>query len=103
MDEFGRRGDFEELAFERIRLASGDSRRAPVPALANVAAPLACIEHARIDPPVYDLLRRQSLENALRRRRDLDAGEDLPFHQVSDGTCAARRRTGHFASRLRFN
>src|SRR5229473_4438880 len=103
MDELRRRLHLEEFALENIWLASGNARRPPAAAFADVPGPFPRVENARPDPPVDDLFRSERSENALRRCGDLDRRQNLSFGEVRERLCGATLDLGHFSSRLRFN
>src|SRR5262249_46267360 len=101
--ELCRRPHFEEFALESIWLASCNTGGAPTATFADISCPFPRIEHARPDPPVGNLFRSERSEYPLRRRRNFDRGQNLPFGEVCERLCGATLDLCHFSSRLRFN
>jgi len=67
MHELSWRVDFEEFSFKRIGLTARHAGGSPPSTDVDFARPFLRIEHAGIDPPIYDLLRGQSPESPLWR------------------------------------
>jgi hypothetical protein len=72
--ELSRRIDLEELSVEGEKLSVDLTRSTPTAADTHVARPLCRVEDPGADPPVDDLVRGQSSENALRGSANLYAG-----------------------------
>src|SRR6266446_7374968 len=91
MHELRRRLHLQEFALENIWLASCNAGRTPAAAFADVSRPFPRIENAGPDPPVDDLFRSERSEYALRRRGDLDRGQNLTLGEVRERPCEIGR------------
>src|SRR5260370_35010941 len=103
MHELYRRLYLQEFALENIWLASGNAGRTPPAAFADISRQFPRVEDARPNPPVDDLFRSERSKYALRRRGDLDRGQNLALGEVRERPCGATLDLYHFSSRLRFN
>src|SRR5260370_13557201 len=103
MHELCRRLYLQEFALENIWLASCNAGRTPTAAFAAISRPFPRVEDARPNPPVDDLFRSERSKYALRRRGDLDRGQNLTLGEVRERPCGATLDLCHFSSRLRFN
>src|SRR5260370_7168729 len=87
----------QEFALQNIWLASCNAGRIPAAAFADISRPFPRVEDARPNPPVDDLFRSERSKYALRRRGDLDRGQNLTLAQSRTPPCAPTSVLSHFS------
>src|SRR5262245_1435908 len=93
--ELGWTLQFKKLALLHVGLSASDAGRTPPATDAKVTSPLSRVEHARTNPPLSNVCRRECVKHLLGRRHHFHSRQDPPLNHIRDRSRSVVSDAGH--------